>query len=193
MDEALKVIKEFSTLPCLIFPGSPQQINDRADALLFLSLLSGRNAELLIGKQIESVSHLKKSPLEVISTGYLLIDGGKETTVSRISETTPMAQDNIESIVDTALAGQYLGMKLIYLEAGSGALQPVSTEIVKRTSYELDLPLIVGGGLRTPAVASAALSAGADLIVVGNILEKDPALITALTKMVADHNKIFSQ
>ncbi len=104
-----------------------------------------------------------------------------------------MAQDNIESIVDTALAGQYLGMKLIYLEAGSGALQPVSTEIVKRTSYELDLPLIVGGGLRTPAVASAALSAGADLIVVGNILEKDPALITALTKMVADHNKILSQ
>ena len=193
MDEALKLIKEFSTLPVLIFPGSPQQINERADALLFLSLLSGRNPDLLIGKQIESVPLLSNSQLEIISTGYLLIDGGKETTVAKLSQTTPLAQDKIEIIVNTALAGQYLGMKLIYLEAGSGAINPVSTEIIKQTSKAIKLPLIVGGGLRSTSAASNALSAGADIVVVGNILEKDPGLMTALAQMVRGQNKILSQ
>ena len=193
MDSALKLIQEFSTIPTLIFPGSPQQINERADALLFLSLLSGRNAEWLIGKQVESVPLLKNSPLEVIPTGYLLIDGGKETTVTKTSGTTPLAQDKIDVIVNTALAGQYLGMKLIYLEAGSGAIIPVSSTIIKETREALDLPLIVGGGLRSAAAVSSALSAGADLIVVGNILEKEPTLIHTLTQVVQNHKKLLSR
>ena len=193
MDSALKLIQEFSTIPTLIFPGSPQQINERADALLFLSLLSGRNAEWLIGKQVESVPLLKNSPLEVIPTGYLLIDGGKETTVTKTSGTTPLAQDKIDVIVNTALAGQYLGMKLIYLEAGSGAIIPVNSTIIKETREALDLPLIVGGGLRSAAAVSSALSAGADLIVVGNILEKEPTLIHTLTQVVQNHKKLLSR
>lgn len=193
MDSALKLIQEFSTIPTLIFPGSPQQINERADALLFLSLLSGRNAEWLIGKQVESVPLLKNSPLEVIPTGYLLIDGGKETTVTKTSGTTPLAQDKIDVIVNTALAGQYLGMKLIYLEAGSGAIIPVSSTIIKETREALDLPLIVGGGLRSAAAVSSALSAGADLIVVGNILEKEPTLIHSLARVVQNHKKLLSR
>ena len=193
MDSALKLIQEFSTIPTLIFPGSPQQINERADALLFLSLLSGRNAEWLIGKQVESVPLLKNSPLEVIPTGYLLIDGGKETTVTKTSGTTPLAQDKIDVIVNTALAGQYLGMKLIYLEAGSGAIIPVSSTIIKETREALDLPLIVGGGLRSAAAVSSALSAGADLIVVGNILEKEPTLIHSLAQVVQNHKKLLSR
>ena len=193
MESALKIIQEFSTIPTLIFPGSPQQINERADALLFLSLLSGRNAEWLIGKQVESVPLLKNSPLEVIPTGYLLIDGGKETTVTKTSGTTPLAQDKIDVIVNTALAGQYLGMKLIYLEAGSGAIIPVNSTIIKETREALDLPLIVGGGLRSAAAVSSALSAGADLIVVGNILEKEPTLIHTLTQVVQNHKKLLSR
>jgi len=192
MEEALKRIREFSTLPCLIFPGSPEQINDRADALLFLSLLSGRNAELLIGKQVDSVPLLRQSHLEIIATGYLLIDGGNRTTVAKISKTQPLPQSQPEAIINTALAGQYLGMQLIYLEAGSGAKHPVHTSIITQVSQALTTPLVVGGGLRTTDEADAALAAGADLIVVGNILEKDPTLMPALTQVVKKYNKILS-
>ncbi len=193
MEECLKLINEFSTIPCLIFPGSPEQINDRADALLFLSLLSGRNAELLIGKQVESVPTLRQCNLEIIPTGYLLIDGGNETTVAKISKTLPLSQTDPEAITNTALAGQYLGMQLIYLEAGSGAKNPVHNAIISQVSEALTIPLIVGGGLRTTKDADTALAAGADLIVVGNILEKEPTLIPALTQVVKKYNKILSQ
>lgn len=165
-------LKLYTSKPIIIFPGDISQITKSADALLFLNLLSGRNAEYLIGQQVKSVNALRESNLEIISTGYLLIDGGHESAVARVTGTMPMQQSEIQAIVDTAKAGELMGAKLIYLEAGSGALVPVSEEIITAVKREIDIPIIVGGGIRTEATREKAYIAGATMVVMGTVYEK---------------------
>jgi len=167
--------KLYTSRPIIIFPGDSSQITDAADGLLFLSLLSGRNPEYLIAQQVQAVSSLRTTSLEVISTGYLLIDGGIESSVAQVTKTSAMDQDNVQQIVDTARAGMLLGMKLIYLEAGSGATTPVAVEIISEVKKEISIPLIVGGGIRSEAQKQEAYEAGADMVVMGTAFERfDP-------------------
>lgn len=170
--QTVKAIKAKTELPVFLFPGDYNQITEAADAILFLSLISGRNPEYLIGQQVKSVSKLKNSGLEIIPTGYLLIDGGNISAVQRVSNTEPIPQFEIEKIVNTALAGQYLGKKLIYLEAGSGAKMPVSEEIITAVKKAIDIPLIVGGGIRTIQQQKKSYEAGADMLVMGTHFEE---------------------
>ncbi len=170
-------VKSLSSTPVIIFPGSAEQISSAADAILFLSLLSGRNPRYLIEEQIKAASILKNINLEVIPTGYILIDGGRRTTVELVSGTRPISQDNIEKIVDTAYAAQLLGMKLVYLECGSGAKFSVKEEVIKQVSSAIDIPLIVGGGIKNREVIEEKFRAGADIVVVGNALEHDPTIL----------------
>ncbi len=188
LDTCLRVIRERCAIPTLLFPGSTYQINPRADGILFLSLISGRNPDLLIGQHVISAPYLRDSPLEVLGTGYLLIDGGAPTTVSYMSNTQPIPADKPEIAASTALAGAMLGLRLIYLDAGSGARQPVSENTIKVVSRTVDTPLIVGGGIRTPERAVNSLRAGADLVVVGNAFEKDPELLPAMAAGIAQLN-----
>ncbi|TRO67181.1 geranylgeranylglyceryl/heptaprenylglyceryl phosphate synthase [Christiangramia sabulilitoris] len=167
----VKAIKNLCGLPVILFPGDHSQISAYADALLFLSLISGRNPEFLIEQQVRSVEKIKNTDLEIIPTGYILIDGGNETSVQKVSNTVPLAQTEIQQIVNTALAGQYSGKKLIYLEAGSGAKFPVSPEIIKTVKSSLKIPLIVGGGIRSKRLLQKAYNAGADLVVIGTAFE----------------------
>jgi len=171
-NKVIKTLKNDSKLPILIFPGDFTQVSANANGILFLSLLSGRNPEYLISQQVKSIPFLKDSNLEIISTGYILIDGGDESAVARVSKTNGMAQDNIEAIVNTALAGEYLGSKLIYLEAGSGAKTPVSLSIIKEVKKAITIPLIVGGGIKTENQKQAAYNSGANMVVMGTIFEK---------------------
>lgn len=173
MDELIVALKKHLSIPLLIFPGHPSQISHKADGLLFLSLLSGRNPEYLIEHHINSIEILQNSNLEIIPTGYILIDGGKETAVQRVSQTQPIARDNIDLAFKTAKAGEYLGKKLIYLEAGSGAEQPVPIEMIKKVSKNLNIPLIVGGGIRSKQGIEEAFNAGADLVVIGTAFENN--------------------
>ncbi|QYA25106.1 geranylgeranylglyceryl/heptaprenylglyceryl phosphate synthase [Gramella sp. MT6] len=169
--EVVKAIKNLSGLPVILFPGDHSQISLHADALLFLSLISGRNPEFLIEQQVRSVEKIRNTNLEIIPTGYILIDGGRETSVQRVSNTIPLAQSDIQQIVNTALAGQYSGKKLIYLEAGSGAKKPVSSEIINAVKKSLSIPVIVGGGIRSTQQLQLSYEAGADLVVVGTAFE----------------------
>ena len=169
---AVNLIKQRTSLPVLLFPGDYRQITSEADGILFLSLLSGENPEYLIRQQIQSVRKLRASALEIIPTGYILIDGGKQTTVERVSQTQAIPQEMVQHIVDTALAGEYSGKKLIYLEAGSGALKPVSVEIIQAVKDAISIPLIVGGGIRSQSKLEAVYAAGADLVVVGTAFEQ---------------------
>lgn len=180
----LESLRRYCQLPIVLFPGSPLQINYQADALLFLSLISGRNPELLIGQQVVSAPYLHRSPLEIIGTGYMLIDGGAPTTVSYMSHTTPIPRDKPDVALATALAGEMLGLRTIYLDAGSGAQTPVSAEMIGRISREISLPLLVGGGIRTPELAGRAANAGADVIVVGNAIERDTGLLGEMVAAV---------
>lgn len=170
-DETVKALKVETKLPIFLFPGDFSHITPLADALLFLTLLSGRNAEYLVGQQIKSISKLKNSTLEIISTGYILIDGGNNSSVSKVTNTEPLSQENIELIVNTALAGQFMGAKLIYLEAGSGAKFPVKSEIISEVKKAINIPLIVGGGIKSETQKQDAYRAGADLIVMGTAFE----------------------
>lgn len=170
-EACIAFLKRETSLPVVIFPGDHSQITPAADALLFLSLISGRNPEYLIEQQVRSVDRLRKMKLEVIPTGYILIDGGKKCAVQRVSNTLPMCQSNPKKIVDTALAGEYSGKKLIYLEAGSGAKNPVSEEIISAVKEAVSIPLIVGGGIRTSEQLETAYAAGADMAVVGTAFE----------------------
>jgi len=153
------------------------QVNGKADALLFLSLISGRNPELLIGKHVESVPYILDSGLEPISTAYMLIDGGNITTAQYISNTLPIPSDKPDIAALTAKAGEMLGMKLTYMDAGSGAKNSISPKMIKAVRQMIDSPLIVGGGIRTAQEAQEKLEAGADMIVIGNVLEKKPELL----------------
>ena len=180
LDPLLTQIRERCQIPLLLFPGSSFQLSYRADGILFLSLISGRNPELLIGQHVMAAPYLRMSPLEIISTGYILVDGGVQTSVQYMSNTSPIPANKDDIAVCTALAGEMLGLKTIYLEAGSGALNPVSESMIDAVSSTLTVPLIVGGGIRTPEKAAANFRAGADVIVVGNAIEKDPGLIREL-------------
>ena len=177
LDQCIQLFKDYQAAPLVIFPGNEVQIHPQADALLLLSLISGRNPDLLIGKHVNAAIQLKKSKLEVIPTGYMLVESGKLTSVAYMSHTLPIPREKNDIACATALAGQLLGMKLIYLEAGSGAEIPVPIEMVKAVKQTLDIPLIVGGGIDSVEKYELALNAGADLIVVGNVLEKKPELL----------------
>jgi putative glycerol-1-phosphate prenyltransferase len=173
-------IKKHTHLPVVLFPGDVSQITDHADALLFLSLISGDNPDYLIGKHIKAVSKLRNSSLEVIPTGYILIENGKQTSVEKVTQTTPFSRKNAQIILDTAKAGELLGMKLMYLEAGSGALEPVPNEIINFVKQELSIPLIVGGGIRSKQQLNEAYKSGADLVVIGTAFETDEAFFEEL-------------
>ena len=175
-------IKKVTQLPIVLFPGDVHQVTNKADGILFLSLISGRNPEYLIEQHIKSVPFLKDSGLEIIPTGYILIDGNKETTVQRVSNTKPISQDNINLIVNTALAGEFSGKKLIYLEAGSGATVPVDVNVIRNVKNQLSTPLIVGGGIRTKQQLNLAFDAGADLVVIGTAFENDSSFFKELKK-----------
>ena len=173
-------IKKLTLLPVVLFPGDVSQVTNKADVLLFLSLISGRNSDYLIGKHVEAVSKLRKSNLEVIPTGYILIENGKETTVQKVTETQPITRSNIQNIADTAKAGELLGMKLIYLEAGSGAKHPVPPEIIRFVKQQLQIPLIVGGGIKSKQQLQLAYDSGADLVVIGTALEDNESFFNDL-------------
>ncbi|MFG6686908.1 geranylgeranylglyceryl/heptaprenylglyceryl phosphate synthase [Mariniflexile sp. HNIBRBA6329] len=179
-DVLVAEIKKHTQLPIVLFPGDVTQITNNADALLFLSLISGRNPDYLIGKHVESVSKLRDMDLEVISTGYMLIENGKETAVQRVTGTHPMSRNSIQNIVDTARAGELLGMKMIYLEAGSGATHPVTSEIITLVKQELQIPLIVGGGIRNKEQLLDAYHSGADFVVIGTAFEDDESFFNDL-------------
>ncbi len=173
LDEIIIKLKSKISLPILLFPGNPSQISDKADAILFLSLISGRNSDYLIEHQVNAVPILNKTNLEIISTGYLLIESGKQTAVEQVSQTKPLSKKNPEYILQTAQAGEMLGNKLIYLEAGSGADLSIPEEIISLVAQNINIPLIVGGGIRSLSEIEKAYSAGADLVVIGTAFEND--------------------
>ena len=176
-DLFVKKLKDFTHIPVILFPGHYSQVTDSADGLLFLSLLSGRNPEYLIEQQIKSVPYLKNSMLEIIPTGYILIDGGTNSSVLKISNTTPIPQENIELAVATAVAGMYKGKQVIYLEAGSGAINPVNSKLIARVKENISVPLFVGGGIKTEKQLQKAYQSGADLVIIGTAFEEKYALL----------------
>lgn len=177
MELCIQRFKTESEIPVVLFPGSPAQVTPYADALLYLSLISGRNPDLLIGQHVVSAPQVKASGLEVISTGYIIVDGGVPTTVSYMSDSMPVPADKPEIALCTAWAGEMQGKHLIYLDAGSGAQKPVSEEMISKVARHIEIPLLVGGGIQTPEKVFANSMAGANLIVVGNAIERDPMLI----------------
>jgi phosphoglycerol geranylgeranyltransferase len=184
LDQCIKVLKEKSEIPVVLFPGNTLQMSWKADAILFLSLISGRNPEMLIGRHVIAAPYLKLSPLEVISTGYMLIESGKPTAVSYMSNSSPIPSDKDDIAMCTAMAGEMLGLKLIYLDAGSGALNTVPEHMVENVKKSISIPLIIGGGIRTPGHAAALCRAGADLIVIGNVLEKNGDAMQAFSDAI---------
>jgi putative glycerol-1-phosphate prenyltransferase len=173
LDELIIEIKKYCPLPIVLFPGNPSQISDKADAILFLSLISGRNSDFLIEHQVKAAPILKQTQLEIISTGYILIESGSETAVERISKTKPMSRDNLNLVLSTAQAGEMLGNKLIYLEAGSGAKQAVPLEMIEKVSENIEIPLLIGGGIIDLQGIQNAYKAGADLVIIGTAFEND--------------------
>ena len=173
LDKLIIELKSKIKLPILLFPGNPSQISDKADGILFLTLLSGRNPDYLIEHQVNAVPILNKTNLEVISTGYILIESGSETAVERVSKTKPLDRNNPEYVLQTAQAGEFIGNKLIYLEAGSGAKLSVPTEMISLISQNINSPLIVGGGIRSKSEIEIAHHSGADLVVIGTAFEND--------------------
>ena len=184
LDNCLQLIKRSCAIPTILFPGSPSQVSKYADALLYLSLISGRNAELLIGQHVVSAPMVKKCGLEIMSTGYMVVDGGAPTTVSYISNASPLPADKNEIAVCTAMAGEMLGMKLIYMDAGSGAKIAITESMIEKVAQSISVPLIVGGGIVDPEKAYLNCKAGADVVVVGNAIEKDSSLIMEMAAAV---------
>ena len=175
-NDCVRRIKEASTIPVVFFPGGVSQLNSHYDAMLFMSVISGRNPHYLIGEQTIAAPLVKDLGIETIPTGYMLLDGGAGSTVEFMSGTRPIPMNRSDIAVAHALAGQYLGMKLIYLEAGSGAKEPVSESLVRQVHEAVDVPLIVGGGIRTPEMAAERVKAGASIIVTGTVIEEDSIL-----------------
>lgn len=184
LDEVVQRIRRNCSIPVVLFPGTPSQVSRYADGLLYLSLISGRNPELLIGQHVISAPAVRKSGLEIISTGYMVIDGGAPTTVSYISNATPIPADKNEIALCTAMAGEMLGMKLIYMDAGSGARYPIREEMIAAVAAHIEVPMVIGGGIRDPEKAYRNCKAGADVIVVGNAIEKDPSLIREMADAI---------
>ncbi len=186
LDSCIQQIKAACDIPVVLFPGSPSQVSRYADALLYLSLISGRNPELLIGQHVVSAPYVKHSGLEIMPTGYMVIDGGAPTTVSYISNAAPIPSDKADIAMCTAMAGEMLGMKLIYMDAGSGAKNPIPEKLIEKVAKNIEAPLIIGGGIKTPEKAYNNCKAGADVIVIGNAIEKDANLIKEISDAV--HN-----
>jgi putative glycerol-1-phosphate prenyltransferase len=181
MEDTIKAIRQVTNIPVLLFPGSSMQVTPNADALLFLSLISGRNPDLLIGHHVMAAPYVKKSGLEVIPTGYMLVDGGSSTTAHYVSQSLPIPHDKPHIASTTAMAGEMLGLKVIYLDAGSGARIPVSQDMIKAVRAAVDLPIIVGGGMSTQEDLQRASAAGADVVVVGNALERGETHVASLS------------
>lgn len=173
ISELIIHLKQKTTLPTVLFPGNPTQISNEADAILFLMLISGRNPDYLIEQQVKAAPILKKTNLEIISTGYILIESGNQTAVERVSKTKPLDRNNIDYVIQTAQAGEMLGNKLIYLEAGSGAKQAVPLEMIKKVAQNIEIPLVVGGGIVDLQQIKNSYTAGADLVVIGTVFEND--------------------
>lgn len=171
-DAVVQSVKEAVSVPVILFPGGLSQLSAHADAVLFMSLISGRNPHFLIGEQVRAAPIVKAIGLEAISTGYILIDSGEPTSVSAMSDTRPLPRNKPEIAAAHALAGQYMGMQCIYLEAGSGAKETVPERMIKIVRKTIDIPLIVGGGIRSPEVAMSKVQAGANIIVTGNVVEE---------------------
>ena len=190
LDECVLQIKSQCSLPVLLFPGSPSQISRHADALLYLSLISGRNPELLIGQHVISAPFVKKSGLEIIPTGYMVVDGGAPTTVSYISNATPIPADKNDIALCTAMAGEMLGKKIIYMDAGSGAKKPITEEMIAAVAQHIEVPIVVGGGIRDAEKAYRNCKAGADVVVIGNAIEKDVRLIEEMAAAVHQLNSV---
>jgi len=189
LSAVVKQIKETVSIPVVLFPGSSLQIDASADAILFLSLISGRNPDLLIGQHVVAAPILKNNRLEIMPTGYILINSGRTTSVAYISNTTPIPEDKYSLAACTALAGEMLGLQLIYLDAGSGAEREINAKMINTVRKSVDVPLIVGGGINTSQKAINALEAGADLIVIGNALEKHPEFLIEISDRVYDWNQ----
>ena len=192
LDKVLKDIRSACDIPMILFPGNSFQLSWKADAILFLSLISGRNADLLIGKHVISAPFIKMSPLEVISTGYMLIDGGIQTSVSYMSNTSPIPADKDDIALCTAIAGEMLGLKMIYMDAGSGAMQPIRKSMIETVSAGINIPLIIGGGIDNPDKVRENVKAGADAIVVGTAIEKDPGMICEMAEAVHHTKSVFN-
>ena len=188
LDKVVSTIKSVCSIPVVLFPGSPDQITPSADALLYLSLISGRNPELLIGQHVISAPFVRQSGLEIIPVGYMLVDGGTPTTVSYISNTNPIPANKNDIASCTAMAGEMLGLKVIYMDAGSGAQTAIPTAMIQQVAKYIQIPLIIGGGITTAAKAKENCLAGADIIVVGNAIEKDPALIREIAAAIHSLN-----
>ena len=177
-------IKSISEIPVILFPGGVNQINKHYDAMLFMSLLSGRNSHYLIGEQVIAAPIVKDYEIETIPTGYLLIDGGSPTSVEVVSGTKPLPSNRPDIIVSHALAAQFLGMELIYLEAGSGALNEVPEDVVKKVADEINIGLIVGGGICTPEDANSIVNSGASFVVIGSAIEKSAELMEEFSSAI---------
>ncbi|MFZ6009371.1 MAG: geranylgeranylglyceryl/heptaprenylglyceryl phosphate synthase [Bacteroidota bacterium] len=189
LSDVVRQIKENVTIPVVLFPGNSMQVEPSADALLFLSLISGRNPELLIGQHVVAAPILKNTRLEIIPTGYMLVNSGKTTSVAYISNTTPIPDDKYSLAACTAMAGEMLGLQVIYMDAGSGAEKEISARMIASVRKAINVPLIIGGGINTSQKAISALEAGADMIVIGNALEKDPDLITDVSEKIYEWNQ----
>jgi phosphoglycerol geranylgeranyltransferase len=187
MGDVIAKIKSYTNIPVILFPGNSLHIDSQADAILLLSLISGRNPEFLIGQHVISAPVLRKSGLEILPTGYMLIDSGRQTTVSYISNTNPIPYDKPGIAACTAMAGEMLGLKLTYLDAGSGAMNPVSPEMIAAVRQSVDTPIIVGGGINSIKKAKNALSAGADVIVVGNGIEENIDLLREIAFVINNY------
>lgn len=183
-EETVRLLKKETAAPVVIFPGNNYQVSRSADAILLLSLISGRNPEYLIGQHVVAAPHIRESGLEVIPTGYMLIDGGRVSTTSYMTQTVPIPHDKADIAVATAMAGELLGLRAIYMEAGSGARQSIPTEMLAAVRKAISIPIITGGGIRTPEQAEALAQAGSNLIVVGNVLEKQPELLLEISLAV---------
>lgn len=183
MEETIRTIKDNCHIPVIIFPGDVMQIHPEADGILLLSLISGRNPDMLIGKHVQAAPYLKRSGLEILPTGYMLIDSGRPTTASYMSNTPPIPCDKDEIAVNTALAGEMLGLRMIYMDGGSGAQSPISTSMINRVRENISVPLIVGGGIRSPEAAAERFKAGADVIVVGNAIENEHSLLQEIAEV----------
>lgn len=183
-DHCVSLVKRWSDKPVILFPGSPAQLSGHADAVLFLSLISGRNAELLIGHHVTAAPTVRALGIEAIPTGYMLVDGGKPTTVSYVSQTVPIPHDKPGIAAATAIAGELLGLRTIYMDTGSGAKRTVSPEMIAAVRKTVELPIIIGGGIRDAATAKLLCNAGADVLVIGTAFEQDPELIFAMSEAI---------
>ena len=189
LSEVVRQIKDNVSIPVVLFPGNSMQIEPAADAILFLSLISGRNPELLIGQHVLAAPIIKNTKLEIIPTGYMLVNSGKITSVAYISNTTPIPEDKYSLAACTAMAGEMLGLQTVYMDAGSGAEREISPKMIASVRKVINVPLIIGGGINSSEKAIRAMEAGADMLVIGNALEKDPDLLTEVSDKIYEWNQ----